>query len=124
MSDFEPESASAKDVPDLGPLTLAQEGGCWRFTLTAPSEMMLELPPDYQSFLSQRLEPLFGAGAGPVVEMDLEGLPAISSRQLGLMLALQKTLAGRYDRLRVTGTSSGVRRLLDLTRTAQFFELD
>jgi len=55
--------------------------------------------------------------------MDLQGLPAISSRHLGLMLALQKALAGHYQRLPMTGISDGVRRLLNLTRTAQFFEI-
>jgi anti-anti-sigma regulatory factor len=55
--------------------------------------------------------------------MDLQELPAISSRQLGLMLALQKALADRHDKLCITGLSTGVRRLLNLTRTAQFFDI-
>ena len=42
---------------------------------------------------------------------------------LGLMLALQKTLADRGERLRLTGISPGVRRLLDLTRTNRFFDV-
>jgi anti-anti-sigma factor len=122
MSDSTPQPANLNEMPDLGPLTLSQEGGRWRFTLTAPGAMTLELPPDYESFLGERLEPMLGSSGKPSVVMDLQGLPAISSRQLGLMLALHKTLSRHCGRLPITGISDGVRRLLDLTRTAQFFE--
>ena len=84
---------------------------------------MLELPPDYERFLVERLRPLLDPGKSPAVEIDLENLPGISSRQLGLMLALQKALADHYEKLCVTGLSDGVRRLLNLTRTEQFFEI-
>ena len=123
MTNSSPESANASGTPDLGPLTLTQEGGRWRFRLTSPSEMMLELPPDYERYLMEKPEPLLGSSEMPPAEMDLQGLPAISSRQLGLMSALQKTLADHYERLRVTGICETVRRLLNLTRTAQFFDL-
>ena len=122
MSDSASRPAKVGDAPDLGPLSLGQDGERWRFTLTSPEEMTLELPPDYEHFLSERLKPVLGARAEPRVVMDLQGLPAISSRQLGLMLALHKALSKRVDRLPITGISDGVRRLLDLTRTAQFFE--
>ena len=124
MTDSAPEPASTPQTPDLGPLTLTQDADRWRFTLTAPSEMTLELPLDYQRFLSEKLRPLLTPSQSPAIEMDLQNLPAISSRQLGLMLALQKSLADRHERLCVTGLSTGVRRLLNLTRTAQFFNID
>jgi ABC-type transporter Mla MlaB component len=119
-----PKPSEVRPGPDLGPLSLTQEGENWRFTLSAPSEVMLELPPDYERYLVKRLEPLLGGGAKPAIEMDLQGLPAISSRQLGLMLALQKALADHCERIRITGLSPKVRHLLELTRTAQFFDLD
>lgn len=123
MTDSSPEPANVPETSDLGPLTLSQYADRWRFTITSPSEMMLELPPDYERFLLAKLEPLLAAAREPAIEMDLQNLPAISSRQLGLMLALQKALADRYQRLCVTGISDGVRRLLNLTRTAQFFDI-
>ncbi|MFQ5805104.1 MAG: STAS domain-containing protein [Phycisphaerae bacterium] len=123
MSDSSNESANVNQTPDLGPLTLAQQGDRWRFTFTSPSEMTLELPPDYERYLTEKLAPLLGSSGKPAVELDLQGLPGISSRHLGLMLALQKTLADRYERLPLTGISDGVRRLLNLTRTAQFFDI-
>jgi anti-anti-sigma regulatory factor len=123
MNSTPSNSASVNEIPDLGPLTLSQKGDYWRFTLTAPHEMTLELPPDYDRHLTAKLKPLFGPGSKPVVQMDLQNLPAISSRHLGLMLALQKALAGHYQRLPLTGISSGVRRLLNLTRTVRFFDI-
>ena len=123
MTNTTSDRAAMSQTPDLGPLTLTQERDRWRFTLTTPGEIMLELPSDYERFLTERLRPLLGPAAPPAIEMDLQGLPGISSRQLGLMLALQKSLADRCEKLCVTGLSEGVRRLLNLTRTEQFFEI-
>ncbi|MBU0617580.1 MAG: STAS domain-containing protein [Planctomycetes bacterium] len=123
MSNSPPEHANPQQTYDLGPLTLAAEKDCWRFTLAVPTEMTLELPPDYEQFLRQKLEPFFQSSEQPTIEMDLQDLPAISSRHLGLMLALQKAIAERYERLRITGISPGVRRLLSLTRIDQFFDV-
>jgi anti-anti-sigma factor len=123
MSSPAPEFENPSPTHDLGPLTLVAEEDRWCFTLTAPTEMTLELPPDFGQFLHQRLDPLFQAAQQPTIEMDLQDLPAISSRHLGLMLALQKTLAERCERLRLTGVSPAVRHLLDLTRTNRFFDV-
>jgi anti-anti-sigma regulatory factor len=123
MNSTSSNSASVNEIPDLGPLTLSQKGDRWRFTLTTPHEMTLELPADYDRHLTAKLKPLFGPGRKPAIEMDLQGLPAISSRHLGLMLALQKALADHCQRLPLTGISDGVRRLLNLTRTVQFFDI-
>jgi anti-anti-sigma factor len=123
MSDPSSEHANPRQAHDLGPLTLAAKKNHWRFTLTAPTEMTLELPPDYEHFLHEKLEPFLRSSEQLKIEMDLQDLPAISSRHLGLMLALQKALVGQCDRLRITGVSPGVRRLLSLTRTNQFFDI-
>ncbi len=123
MDNSSSEQLNARETCDLGPLTLAIEGHDWRFTLTAPTEMTLELPPNYEHFLREKLEPFFESSAKPAIEMDLQNLPAISSRQLGLMIALQKNMSEHSQHLRMTGISPGVRRLLNLTRTEQFFEI-
>jgi anti-anti-sigma regulatory factor len=108
---------------DLGPLTLARDGDHWRFTITSPNEVMLELPPDYERFLTKALDRLERASREVQIEMDLGNLPGLSSRQLGLMLALQKALADHCERLPLTGVSPGVRQLLNITRTDRFFDL-
>ena len=108
---------------DLGPLTMTCEGDTCRFTLTAPEQMMLDVPPQYDRRLSEQLADVFAAGSESAIVMDLQGLPAISSRQLGVMLALQKAQRVRGDRLTVAGASRSVQHLLKVTRTEQFFTL-
>ena len=122
MSNAASQSANTPAVPDLGPLTLTLDPQRWSFKLSSPDEMTLELPPDYERFLTERLEPLFASEQNPQFELTLDDLPGLSSRQLGLMLALHKALADRCERLPLAGVSSGVRRLLNLTRTARFFD--
>ena len=80
MTESTSDRPAMDEPPDFGPLTLTQEGDRWRFTLTAPSEIMLELPSDYERFLTERLGPLLGTAKAPAIEMDLQDLPAISSR--------------------------------------------
>ena len=111
------------ETADLGPLTLMHEGLDYRFVLSAPEQISLEIPPQYDSHIAGRLGEILPSDTEISCVMDLQGLPAISSRQLGLMLALHKALRGRVPRLPLTGVSRGVERLLDLTRTAQFFEI-
>lgn len=108
---------------DLGPLRVENSGNTIRFTLTAPNEMTLDLPPNYETQLAAQLPSLIGSEAKPAILMDLQNIPAISSRQLGVMLALHKALRTQSKKLKVTNTSPGVRHLFAVTRTAQFFEL-
>lgn len=112
-----------EDEPDLGPLTLNREGDVLRFTLAAPEQMTLDLPPNYENHLEHQLAEVLAAQPQVRATMDLQDLPAISSRQLGVMLALHKALRARIGRLPVTGVSEPVRRLFEMTRTDQFFEV-
>ncbi len=109
---------------DLGPLELWVGDRQWCFRLSAPDEMTLELPPDYENVLRKRLGPMLEGKPEPVLVMDLENLPAISSRHLGLMIAIHKALGDRCGKLRLRNVSGAVRRLLDLTRTSRFFEME
>lgn len=109
---------------DLGPLSLAALDDEWRFTLSDPQEMLLELPSDYEELLANRLGDFRKNAEPPPVVMDLENVPAISSRQLGLMLALRKVCDTWSGKARIVNIGPAVRRLLNLTRTEQFFELE
>ncbi|MCH8805726.1 MAG: STAS domain-containing protein [Planctomycetes bacterium] len=111
-------------IVELGPLTMSREGDRCRFTLSAPDQMTLNLPRDYQQHLSEKLGDLLAENAEISITFDLEDLPGISSRQLGVMLALRKALRARCERLPLTGVSPGVQRLLAVTRTDQFFEIE
>jgi anti-anti-sigma factor len=67
---------------------------------------------------------LGGAEDGGVVELDLGGVTFMDSTGLrGLLTARQRAeAAGR--RLRVVAATPAVRRVLELTHTAELFELD
>lgn|GEM_PF-5742907 len=112
------------DVPDLGPLTVSDERDAWRFTLAAPEQVLLEIPTGYDVTLSENLRDLLAAKQKKPAVFDLQQLPAISSRHLGLMLALRKALHGYCEPLKVIGISETVRGIFEVTHTAQFFELE
>lgn len=107
-------------VRELGPLTMRQTAHGVVFTLSEPGDIALELPTDYEQVLARQLAELAGA---PGVAVDLHGIPAISSRQLGVLIALQKALRTQTPRLPLLGVAPAVKRLLDISQTAQFFEL-
>lgn len=109
---------------NLGPLNLHHDDRSWRFTLANPAEQLLEVPPRFEAELAERLGALSPDGTPPRVVLDLEGLPALSSRQLGVLISLHKAVRARAKRLPVVGTSAGVRHLFAVTRTGQFFEVE
>lgn len=106
---------------EIGPLTIRLDGDTWRITLTTPDEVTLELPPNYDKTIRDALDSVIRDRPVDIV-FDLGSLPGISSRQLGLMLALRKAVAYRGDRLRVAGATDPVKELLRVTHTEQFFE--
>lgn len=109
--------------PDLSPLTLSRAGNHLCFRLKDQEEIFAELPPDYEQFLASELEEILSSGQVSSAEIDLENAPALSSRQLGSLIALQKVLRKHFDRVPVQGLSAKVRHLLELTRTDQFFDV-
>jgi anti-anti-sigma factor len=107
---------------DLGPLTFERVGERVCFRLTAPGRIEFELPPDFELFLEKKLAPLRDEPGALRPYIDLELLPAISSRQLGALLALQKVLRERVARLPIVGAHDAVRRVFQTTRVDQLFE--
>jgi anti-anti-sigma regulatory factor len=109
------------DRIDLGPLQLTRRQQCATLTLSDPDEVTLEIPAEYDQALHATIDQMLAEGVS--VEMDLEGLPGISSRQLALMLTLRKLVLEQQPRLPLRGVTPGVQRVLELTRTCQFFEV-
>ncbi len=109
--------------PDLSPLALQRVGNRLRFTLAARGEELPELPANYEELLTTHLAHLLKDPAPYTAEVNLEGCPGISSRQLGSLIALQKILRPRFGRIPITGVSDSVRHLLELTRTDQLFDV-
>lgn len=108
---------------NLGPLKVTAAGDAWHISLPASDDLMPDLPADLEKQLASGLNELFGKSNGNRILLNLNHTPAISSHQLGLMLAVQKALREKLGKLPITGVSDTVRKLLEMTNTAQFFEL-
>lgn len=121
------ESASAENVvPDPNAVDLGCLIACvgqsevrWRFRDPfAPSlEVTATLEGQLQHFLRERAE----RTRNKQHTLDLQHLPALSSRQLGTMLTLSKVLHS-WGGLHLTHVSDAVRNLLSLTRMERFYK--
>lgn len=111
----------ALDVSALGHLKTRVESGRITFTLVRPEGLEHGLPPSFELRLGHELQALVDRGAEVV--LDMQNVAGVGSRQLGVMLALYRVLRSRHPRLRLLNAHENVRRLLELSRTAQFFEI-
>ncbi len=109
--------------PDVSPLELQRTGDHLRFVFAAQSDMLAELPADYEQLLTAHLQGILAESKPLTVEVDLEDRPGISSRQLGSLIALQKVLRARFGRIPLTGVSDGLRHLLTRTHIAKLFDV-
>jgi anti-anti-sigma regulatory factor len=117
------ERSKVMTANDLSPLALQRAGDCLRFTFAPQEEILPELPANYEEQLATRLRGLLAEPGQLSVEIDLQNLAALSSRQLGSLIALQKVLRARFGRVPMVNVSAGVRHLIELTRTGQLFDL-
>lgn len=108
---------------DVSPLEFQRTGAHLRFVLSAHSDILAELPADYEQLLATRLVEILTDPAPLTAEVSLEGHPGITSRQLGSLIALQKVLRPRFGRVRLTGVSQSIRNLLARTHIDKLFEL-
>lgn len=110
--------------PDLTPLALHREGQHLRFVLRVQDDILEQLPPNYEEVLTERLAGILKDAGDSTAEIDLEDVAAISSRQLGSMIALGKVLRPRFGPLPLRRVSEGVRYLLEMTRTNALFKYE
>jgi len=108
-------------LPDLTPLALQRDGHQLEFTLRSPQDILAQLPDEYERLLTERLAGILAEEAPLTARINLENLAAVSSRQLGSLIALGKVLRPRFGKVLVTGVSPSIRHLLQMTRTDQLF---
>jgi anti-anti-sigma regulatory factor len=108
-------------LPDLTPLALQREGHELEFTLRTQQDILAQLPDEYERLLAERLAGTLAEQAPLTARINLQNLSAVSSRQLGSLIALGKVLRPRFGKVLVVGVSPGIRHLLQMTRTDQFF---
>jgi anti-anti-sigma factor len=110
------------ETANLGALALSKSAAGWTVRLAAPADVSLVVPPTFDRELSEKFREHLGPAAQLAIHFDLENLPGLSSRQLGLLIATQKAVRPWSARLALVGVHQTVRRLLELTQTSQFFE--
>jgi anti-anti-sigma regulatory factor len=108
---------------DLWPLELERTGSHLCFLLSPQGEILPELPAHYEELLAEHLGDLLAEPGRLTVEVNLQSLAGITSRQLGSLIALQKILRRRFGRIPITGVSPAVRQVLTLTHVDQLFDL-
>jgi hypothetical protein len=84
-------------------------------------EQGYEYPPNLEDLLRTAVSSNHELFAGRCVIIDLQNLPAISSKQLGAMLAVRKA-ACPTSRVPIRNLRPNVRELLLVTKLGDFFE--
>ena len=109
---------------DLSPFVLTIDDSAVTFRFDPESlEQGFEYPPDLERVISGLLETRPGLLEKRRLVIDLEELPAISSKQLGAMLAVRKA-CDVTDPIRLLNLRPNVRELLHITRLGDFFDWD
>ena len=89
----------------------------------ASFEQGYEFPPNLEALVANAMRGKVDRIGGRRVFIDLEHLPAISSKQLGAMLAVRKACRSEL-KVRVLHLRPNVRELLLVTKLGDFFEWD
>ena len=113
--------AAIDTMPALSPLGMRRHGDHLEFYLRTQSDILPQLPTDYEQVVGQALAATLAEEHALSAEINLENVPAISSRQLGSLIALSKVLRARFGNVPLTHMSGAVRYLFEMTRTAQLF---
>ncbi|MCP4246633.1 MAG: STAS domain-containing protein [bacterium] len=80
----------------------------------------LEVLPNPEEAFAKEFQP-GGRLTGKRLVVALDDVPAISSSQLGSLLAIQKA-TGREDKTTVRGAGPNIRELFDITRMDRYFD--
>ncbi len=113
-------ASAMSEVLDIAGFTVALEGDQAVYSFAGVEELGVEPPPNQEVQLREAMQP-GGSLAGKRMVISLEGMPALSSRQLGSLLAIYRAV-GSKDKIAVRGIRPNVRTLFDMTKMDQFFE--
>ena len=107
---------------EIGPLQIGvQKTEVW-IQFSDPSSTFLEIPPSFDEHLREVTEERKADFEGKSMHLDLGNLPAISSRQLGMILTIRDVMKP-FGRIQLHNISGSVKHLLKLTGTDRFFDL-
>jgi len=109
---------------DVSPfvVTVGDDDVVFRFD-RASFEQGFEYPPNLEGMIASLVDSRPGLLDKRRTCVDLENLPAISSKQLGAMLAVRKA-CGANRKIPLLNIRPNVRELLHITKLSDFFEWD
>jgi len=106
---------------DLICLTIGEREAVCRFADTGA--ILLEIPSAFERQLASRFRGCSEALRGKRLVFDLCGVPAISSRQLGMLLVVRR-ISPSGGGLVLRGVSANVRRVLEKAGLLDWFEIE
>lgn len=106
----------------LGPMRVAFTGPAVIFRFSDPGAMMLEIPGRLESAVRELLAERQSDFAGREIVVDLNNLPALTSRQLGILLMLREVCLP-LGPVALRNVSPPVGYLLQLTKMRKLFQL-
>lgn len=106
---------------EIGPIRIDVDDKTVVCRFTDPAATMFEIPASLEEQLRSRVEERHGILEGKSVHIELGNLPAISSRQLGMILTIREVMKP-YGPLQLHNVSTSVKHLLKLTGTERFFD--
>ena len=112
--------SAMSELLDIAGFTVTVEGDQAVYSFANVDELGLEPPPNQEGCLREAMQP-GGSLAGKRMVISLEGMPALSSRQLGSLLAIYRAVDSK-DKIAIRGIRRNVRTLFDMTKMDQFFE--
>jgi len=107
---------------EVGPLRIKITDSEIGFEFTDPMAMMLEIPPSFEEQLRDVANDRRADFEGKNIHIDLADLPAISSRQLGMILTVREVMKP-FGILRLHNISNSIKHVLRLTGTERLFDL-
>lgn len=107
---------------DVGPLNVTVTDGDVCYAFADPMAIMLEIPPTFEEQLRDIATDRRAEFEGKSIYIDLADLPAISSRQLGMILTIREVMKP-FGKLQLRGVSNSIRHFLKMTGTDRLFDI-
>ena len=106
----------------VAPIRLDLEDDAVRINIVNPETGVLEVPPAFEEQLRQAVEGHGEQLKDKALLLELGNMPAMSSRQLGMILTIREVMLP-FGRLQLQNVSTSVKQLIHITGTDRLFDL-
>ncbi len=103
-------------------IDLEAEPDAVRIHVINPETGVLEVPPAFEDHLREAVESHSAQLKDKTLLLELGNIPAMSSRQLGMILTIREVMLP-FGRLQLQNVSTSVKQLIHITGTDRLFDL-